>query len=66
MNYFNRDDAVNKSENFKLREIPHLVSPLKISQLNFSHNEIRSIPPHIKAASNLQILDLSHNKISKI
>lgn len=50
----------------KLREIPPLVTPLKISQMNYSHNDIRNIPPHISSAINLQILDLSHNKISKI
>jgi Leucine-rich repeat (LRR) protein len=46
--------------------VPRLTSPERISQLNFSFGDIRAVPAHIVSASNLQILDLSHNKISKI
>ena len=66
MNYFTREDSSKKSQHYKLKDIPNLVSPQKISQLNFSHNDIRGIPIHIVNAVNLQILDLSHNKIGKI
>lgn len=46
--------------------MPRLNSPERISQLNFSFGDIRAVPSHIVSAKNLQILDLSHNKISKI
>ena len=38
MSYFIKEEAMNRSENIKIREIPHLLSAGKISQLNFSHN----------------------------
>ncbi len=38
MSYFLREDSVSKGDSCKLKEIPHLNSPEKISQLNFSHN----------------------------
>lgn len=66
MSYFFKEESISKGEACKLKEIPHLNSPSKISQLNFAHNDIRVIPPHITAAANLQMIDLSHNKISKI
>lgn len=61
-----REDSLNRTDNYKIKEIPHLNSPQKISQLNFSHNDIRAIPHHITHAVNLQLIDLSHNKITKI
>ncbi len=61
-----REDSSSKSGDCRLKEIPHFTSPEKISQLNFSHHEIRIIPQHIMSVVNLQIIDLSHNKISRI
>lgn len=66
LNYFGKEEGKSRHDAIKIKEIPHLTSPLRISQLNFSHNDIRVIPPHIASAKNLQILDLSHNKIAKI
>jgi Leucine-rich repeat (LRR) protein len=65
-NYFAREDPRSRPEGIRIKEIPHLNAPERISQLNFSRNDIRTIPPHITAAHHLQIIDLSHNKISKI
>lgn len=64
--YFAREEGRGKQDSIKIKEMPHLTSPERISQLNFSHNDIRTIPLHIASACNLQIIDLSHNKISKI
>lgn len=66
LNYFAREESKGKQEAIKIKEIPHLTSPHRISQLNFSHNDIRAIPSHISLVRNLQIIDLSHNKITKI
>lgn len=33
-----REDSLSRNDSYKLKEIPHLNSPQKISQLNFSHN----------------------------
>ena len=49
-----------------MREIPRLTAASRISQLNFSGNGIRSVPAHLAAATHLQLLDLSHNRLINI
>jgi Leucine-rich repeat (LRR) protein len=60
-NYF-----IQERPRSRLREMPPLPNPLAISQLNYSHNDIRCIPLQLTSAVHLQMLDLSHNKLAHL
>lgn len=63
-NYLHREEK--RGEGLRLRQLPNLAAPGRLSQLNFSRNDIRCLPPRLVDAQQLQMLDLSHNKIARI
>lgn len=63
-NYLHQEEK--RGEGLRLRQLPNLAAPGRLSQLNFSRNDIRCLPPRLADAQQLQMLDLSHNKIARI